>query len=45
MLIHEEIKTDSQRKRKITPFIDKYNLEGISYPSEKDYRKETEKII
>ena len=36
MLSHEEIKKFSQRIRKIKPFINKYNWEGISFPSEKD---------
>ena len=36
MLNQEEIKEDPQRIIKSKPFIDKYNWEGISYPSEKD---------
>ena len=31
----EEIKKDPQRITKIKPFINKYNLEGINYPSKK----------
>ena len=32
----EETKKDPQRITKIKPFINKYNWEGINYPSEKD---------
>ena len=35
-LNHEEIKRDPQRITKIKPFINKYNWEGIDFPSEKD---------
>ena len=35
-LNYEEIKKDLQRITKIKPFRDKYNSEGISFPSEKD---------
>ena len=35
-LNHEEIKKDLQRIKKIKPFINKYNCEGINIPSEKD---------
>ena len=35
-LNHEEIKKDPQRIRKIKPFINKHNWEGINFPSEKD---------
>ena len=36
MLNHEEIKKDLQRITKIKPFVNKYNWEGIHFPSEKD---------
>ena len=36
-------KKDPQRITKIKPFINKYNLEGINYPSEKDDWKMFEK--
>ena len=42
-LNHEEIKKDPQRITKIKPFINKYNWEGIHFPSEKDDWKKTEK--
>ena len=45
MLIHEEIQKDPQRTTKIEPFIDKYNWQGINYPSEKDDWKKIEKNI
>ena len=35
-LNHKEIKKDPQRITKIKPFINKYNREGINFPSEKD---------
>ena len=35
-LNHEEIKKDLQRIKKIKPFINRYNCEGINIPSEKD---------
>ena len=35
-LNHEEIKKDTQRITKIKSFINKYNREGINFPSEKD---------
>ena len=39
-LNHEEIKKDLQRITKIKPFINKYNREGKSFPSEnKDWKK------
>ena len=38
-LNHEEIKKDPQRITKIKPFINKYNWEGIHFPSEKGYLK------
>ena len=44
-LNHEEIKKDPQRITKIKPFINnnKYNWEGINFPSEKDDWKKFEK--
>ena len=42
-LNQEEIKKDLQRITKIKPFIYKYNLEEINYPSEKGYWKNAEK--
>ena len=36
MLNHEEIKRDLQRIIKIKPFINKYNWQGINFPSEKN---------
>ena len=39
----EEIGKHSERIIKIKPFISKYNWEGISFPSEKNYRKRFEK--
>ena len=38
-LNHDEIKKDPQRITKIKPFINKYNWEGINFPSEKDDSK------
>ena len=38
-LNHKEIKRNPQRMKKIEPFIDKYNWEGINFPSKKDDRK------
>ena len=35
-LNHEEIEKHPQKIKKIKPFIDKYNWQGINYPSEKD---------
>ena len=35
-LNHEEIKEDLQRITKLKSFINKYNWEGINFPSEKD---------
>ena len=35
-LNYEKVKKDPQRITKIKALIDKYNLEGIHYPSEKD---------
>ena len=43
MLNYEEIKKDPQRITKIKPFINKYNWEGINYPSEKDDWKKFER--
>ena len=42
-LNHEEIKKDSQRLTKIKVFINKYNWEGINFPSEKDDWKKLER--
>ena len=39
-LNHEEIEKDSQRIANVKPFINKYNLERINFPSEKeDWKK------
>ena len=35
-LNHEEIKKDLQRIMKTKPFINKYNWDGINFPSEKN---------
>ena len=43
MLNDEEIKKDPQRITKIKHFINKYNWEGINFPSEKDDWKKTDK--
>ena len=40
---HEEIRKRSERITKIKPFLNNYNWEGISFPSEKDDRKKCEK--
>ena len=40
---HEEIKKVSQRMTKMKPSINKYNWEGIHFPSEKDDWKKIEK--
>ena len=42
-LTHEEIGKNSERATKIKPFINKYKLEGINFPSEKDDWKKFEK--
>ena len=42
-LNYEELKKDLQRIKKIKPFINKYNWEGINFPSEKDDWKKSEK--
>ena len=39
---HEKVRKDPQRI-KIKHFLDKYNWEGINYPSEKDGWKKIEK--
>ena len=44
-LNYEEIKKDPQRITKIKPFINKYNWEGINFPSEKDDWKKLRKIM
>ena len=36
-LIYEEIKCNPERVSNIKPFINKYNWQGISYPSKIDY--------
>ena len=36
---YDEIRKDPQRITKIKPFINKYNWQGINYPSEKDDSK------
>ena len=38
MLNHGESKRDLQRITKIKPFINRYNWEGINFPSERDNR-------
>ena len=43
MLNHEEIQKDPQRITNIKLFINKYNWEGINFPSEKDDWKKFEK--
>ena len=42
-LNHEETKKDPQRITKIKPFINKYNWEGINFPSVKDDWKKFDK--
>ena len=42
-LNHEEIKKDLKRIKKIKLFINKYNWEGINFPSEKNDAKKFEK--
>ena len=42
-LNYEEIEEDPERISKIKSFMNKYNWEGISYPSEKNDRKNFEK--
>ena len=41
---YEEDKKDPQRITKIKPFTNKYNREGINFPSEIDNWKKFEKI-
>ena len=43
VLNHEEIKKDPQRIAEIKSFTNKYNWEGINFPSEKDDWKKFEK--
>ena len=43
MLNHEAIKKDLQKIKKIKPFINKHNWEGMNFPSEKDDWKNFEK--
>ena len=42
-LNHEEIKKYPQRITRTKPFINKYNWQGINFPSEKDDWKKIEK--
>ena len=42
-LNYEEIKRDPQRITKIKPFLNKYNWEGMNYPSKKDDWEKFEK--
>ena len=42
-LNHEEIGKNPERITKIKPFINKYNWQGINFPSEKDDWKKIEK--
>ena len=42
-LNYEEIKKDPQRITKIKPFINKYNWEGINFPSQKHDSKKFQK--
>ena len=41
---HEEIKKDLKRIIKIKPSINKYNWQGINFPSEEDDWKKSEKF-
>ena len=43
ILIHQKINRDSRRVSKIKPFINKYNWNGIKYPSKIDDWKTFEK--
>ena len=43
VLNHEEIGKNPERITKIKPFINKYNWQGINFPSEKDDWKKIEK--
>ena len=43
MLNHEEVGKNPERITKIKPFINKYNWEGINFPSGKDDWKNFEK--
>ena len=45
MLNHDERGKNLGRITKIKPFLNKYNFEVINFPSEKDDRKNLEKII
>ena len=44
-LNYEEIQKDLQRITKVKPFINKYNLKGINFPSEKMIGKNLRKIM
>ena len=43
MLNHKEIRKNPKRITKIKPVVNKYKLEGINFPSEKDAWKKYEK--
>ena len=43
MLSYEEIEKNSQKITKIKLFVNKYNCEGINYPSEKEDLQKQEK--
>ena len=43
MLNHKEIRKNPERITKIKPVVNKYKLEGINFPSEKDAWKIYEK--
>ena len=43
MLNHKEIRKNPERITKIKPVVNKYKLEGINFPSEKDAWKKYEK--
>ena len=45
MLNYQEIIKDLQRITKIKPFTNKYNCEGIKFPSEKGDPKKIEEIM
>ena len=45
MLNYKEIRKDPQRITKIKHFINKYNWEGINFPSEKDDQKNMKIIM
>ena len=43
MLNHKEIRKNPERITKIKPVVNKYKLEGINFPSEKDAWKKYKK--